>query len=155
MPASALWFAPDTNEIAVGAPAFPFTLIVATGSPDTVTVTEFNPAVLPSVQVPTGVGPPETVLVGMSGIVPPPAVTATVTLTPPSVFPLPSLTTKVGDDVSGKPAVPSTDVETVGETEAGFGGAVDSLQPATKPAVIAIAAKRIDRNGVAMWTPWD
>ena len=119
----------------------PLILTTAGGRLPTVTVTELSPAVLPSVHVPIGVGEPEIVLVGASGSVQPPALTATVILTPPRMLPFASFTEKVGAGVTGKPAVASAVVANVGAIDAGFGGDVESLQPNAA----ATTTKKIDR----------
>jgi hypothetical protein len=92
----------------------------------TVTVTVFNPAVLPSVHVPIGVAAPATVDVGAVERVPPPPVTATVMPTPPRILPLASFTENVGVAVRARPAV-ADGVVLATSTDDGVGGAVPSL----------------------------
>src|SRR4026208_1019352 len=89
-----------------GGPGTPIIVTVNGCSPPTVTVMVFGPAIFPSVQVPTGVGDPESVVVGAPTSVPPPLVTVTVTATPTMRFPSASRTENVGVVGRVRPAVP-------------------------------------------------
>jgi hypothetical protein len=101
--------------------------------PATVTVRELTPTILPSVQLPTGVGTPAAVRVAAFVRVPSPLVTAMLTGTPPRIVPFASLTENDGALTSGSPAVP-VGASTEGAIEAGAGGAVVSLQAETTTA---------------------
>src|ERR1035437_573373 len=123
VPAGADWLLPLTTLRALGAPGTPAAVNVRGGGPDTVTVSTLVPAAVPSVQVPTDVGPPE-LFVGAPVRTPPPAVTTIVTATLPSALPPASRTTKVGAAASAVPTVPVSVVVALAAMDAGFGGAV-------------------------------
>ena len=82
------------------------------------------------------VGDPDAVDVGALAIVPPPAVTVTVTGTPPRIFPLPSFTEKVGAVVNANPAVAEGVVEPA-SIDVGTAGSVPPEQPQIVTAMTA------------------
>jgi hypothetical protein len=100
-------------------------------------LTVLTPAILPRVQVPIDVGDPDVVDVGAFAIVPPPAVTVTVTATPPRIFPLPSFTEKVG--AVARPAVADGVVDEP-VIELGTEGSVPLEQPRKVTAITAAIA---------------
>ncbi len=69
------------------------------------------PAVVPRTQLPTVAMPAALVVCDSPETLPPPAVTANVTLTPPTPFPAPSVTFTEGAGETGLPAVPVSDVD--------------------------------------------
>jgi hypothetical protein len=83
---------------------------------------------VPSVHVPTDVGPPDD-FVGALTSVPPPLVTATLTATLPSALPEASVTVKVGDEVSAVPTVADAPEPLAACTAVGFAGDVPPSPP--------------------------
>jgi hypothetical protein len=87
------------------------------------------------------VGDPESVDVGELESVPPPAVTATVTGTPPRIFPPASFTENVGELPRTRPAV-ADGVFDAAAIEAGTAGSVPLLQPEITRAIAADSSNR-------------
>src|SRR5213078_1596815 len=107
VPAGADWSLPALIAIVLAAPAVPVAVNV-TGlpvSPVAVAVSEFGPAVGPSVHDVTAAIPFAPVVTGVVGVTePPPDATANVTLTPPTGLPFASRTITEGAVATAVPA---------------------------------------------------
>jgi hypothetical protein len=149
VPAVALWPFPALTAIVVAAPAVPVPVNVTGPSAPAVAVSVLAPAVVPSVQLVTWAIPLASVLTGVVGsTVPPPPVTAYVTLTPATGLLAASRTRTEGGIVTAAPTVALCPFPPLSAIEAADpvvtvtvgSGVVTGEPPIVAPIVVAVPA---------------